>query len=274
MKLSRHGTLVFGDVNVSYWTLINHTGGTPGDIWGCLLHFWLSATYPCRNGSADRGVSMVRRKLFLGFLLSFMCGICSDYVWAAEDSALSILGDVVGREFAGDITARHGRVVFTDGTGSDVGDCDCSMPRESWDLDEEFVIVSTWDIASTRPISADKITIDVRYRVVGKSAMSAYDDVNRVPGRLQIISAPHQPYNEVVSYKLVHKKQGWMLVDPPAPRVSAKPVLVKLSDILTKANTEIDRARSQGDVKWEKIAQVHSLYVQSQINVLEYMTLP
>lgn len=217
---------------------------------------------------------MARRKLLLSLLLSFTCGLWSHIAWAEDLPAQSVLSNIVEREFNGDITARRGRVIFTDSKGSKVGSCDCSMPRESWDLDEEYVIVSTWDVAGTHAISADKTTIEIRYHVIGKSVMSDSDDANRVPGRLQIISAPHQPYDEVVSYKLVRKKQGWQLVAPPLPRVSVKPVQAKLSEILAESTAGIDKARDQGNVKWEKAAQVHSLYVRSQLVVLEYMALP
>lgn len=160
---------------------------------------------------------MGRRKLLLSLLLSLICGLWSHIVWAEDLPAQSVLSNIVEREFNGDITARRGRVIFTDGKGSKVGSCDCSMPRESWDLDEEYVIVSTWDVAGAQAISADKTTIEIRYHVIGKSVMSDSDDTNRVPGRLRIISAPHQPYDEIVSYKLMHKKTGVAAHRSPAP---------------------------------------------------------
>lgn len=217
---------------------------------------------------------MARCAWFLSLLISLACGLWPYIASAEELSAQSTLREIVEREFNADIMARRGRVIFTDGKGATVGNCDCSMPREAWALDDEYVIASAWDIADTHAISADKATIDVRYHVVGKAVESAYDDANRVPGRLQIISAPHQPYDEVVSYKLVRKKQGWMLVDPPLPRVSVEPVRAVLSETLGEITARIDKAHEQANKKWEKAAQVHSLYVQSQLAVLDYITFP
>lgn len=162
---------------------------------------------------------------FYVFVAGLFLSLSSLPALAADFSAEAFLKDILSREFDGDHMARRSQVYYTDGKPAFVGRGDGVKPRESWDLDDDLNLVTSWAVVGVHSISAEKRAFDVRFHVAGGSRAQNFGS-ERIPYRQHLSSLPEQqivlpadPFDEIVTYKVWLRKGRWRLVDSPLPRV-------------------------------------------------------
>ncbi|HLN24785.1 MAG TPA: hypothetical protein VK558_12470 [Patescibacteria group bacterium] len=192
---------------------------------------------------------------------------------AAEDAAVAALQQVVGGDFDGDVMSRRDKVAFTDAKTPAVGDCSCTLRRDSWDLDEDLVVVSAWQLVDIRRLSPSQETARVRFHVVAKASRPSAEASHGILSRLQRITLPEEPFDQTVTYKIRLRDGQWRLIDPPRPRVALAPLLTRLRGALAFRTDEAARAKQQNAPRREKMAQLYGAYLQFQIAELEYAAL-
>jgi hypothetical protein len=211
------------------------------------------------------------RALFLGLTLAF--GLVALPALAADKPAETVLKEIIEAEFDGDVMARRDKVAYTSGKTPAAGDCSCALRRDSWDLDEELMVVSSWEFDGLRMLSHSKATARVRFHVIATATKPPKTSSNGPLGRLQRITLPAEPFDETVNYRIRLRDGQWRLVDPPRPRVGITPLLARLHGALAFRTDEAARARQQNDPQREKMAQIYSHYLEFQIAELDYAAL-
>ncbi|MDK9722685.1 MAG: hypothetical protein OEL53_16045 [Rhodospirillales bacterium] len=167
-------------------------------------------------------------KYLLAALLLLISPVC-----LAEESPEKFLSQILEEDFLGDGGSRIHKGYYSDGKGEHVGDCGCIMSRAIYFLHEApLLVVTKWEIVRVDAKRKKSAVIDVRFRVCGKTEgerWSAMAGDARKDSYRSIVPFSTSA-DEIVTYRLVKKKDGWRLVDPPPPGVAKEPIVLKLEE--------------------------------------------
>jgi hypothetical protein len=213
---------------------------------------------------------MCRQNVAFIFALILAASFHPSVVLAADSGPEDLVQQVIAGEFKGDILARRGKVFFPDGKQK-IGDCDCSVPREEWQLEEDVVIVDSWKLLGVRQKTTNTVIVDVGFHLIawGKE-VNFYPD-GHSPAPFQVISVPQKPIDETVSYKLKNTKDGWRLVDPPRPRVTIQPVRDRAIEQRDIEADLLQKAKAENDLKNISFRDIELHYLNAELLSLDYL---
>ena len=190
---------------------------------------------------------------------------------ADDTSPEAFVSGIVSKEIDGDTLARRDKVIFSDGKQVE-GGCDCSVPRDTWSLDQDsFNIVSSWNVISSKPISRGKYQIAVRFHTIAR-AMHNYHP-GWAFGEFRQILVPPKTTDEVVSYVLVVRGKTWEILNPPEPRVSPRAVLAELNHQIELETDLKHRGEDEHDVKTVAYRDATINGYMTELNTLRYAVL-
>lgn len=189
---------------------------------------------------------------------------------AAGESADGFLSEMLATEFNTGYPARLRHVIFSDGKGDTVGDCDCSEQRELFDASgDPVVVVSDWRIAGADRKTPKGTVVPVRFLVL---ANSEWETPYRSDGAFDVKYVPlHEPRWEEVNYLLRYRKGHWFVVDPPLPRVGIEPLIQAVHSRLDQETEVLDMPKLT-----EFVREAHQralAHRQRQLSVLEPLRL-
>jgi hypothetical protein len=170
----------------------------------------------------------------------------------AEESPESFLTKILEEDFQGDGGSRIHKGYYSDGKGEDVGDCDCKMSRAIYFLHEDpLLVVTKWEIVRVDAKRKNSAVVDVRFRVCGRTEGETWTGhKNGVHiDTLRSIVPFEAIADETVTYRLVKKKSGWLLVDPPPPGVAKEPIVLKLEQEISSHKRVLDRNPDRDDIQ-------------------------
>lgn len=180
----------------------------------------------------------------------------------------AFMAGIVGKEIDGDVLARRGKVIYSDGKQV-VGDCGCSVPRDLWDVDQgSFNIVTAWDIISSKAIGQRKYKIAVRFHVIAR-AMHNYHP-GWAFGEFQQVLVPPHPTDEVVTYRLIMQGNEWAILNPPEPRVSPRALWDELNRQLAFETDLKRRGEDEHDEKTVAYREAAIHGYMAELNTLRY----
>ncbi|MDK9722550.1 MAG: hypothetical protein OEL53_15345 [Rhodospirillales bacterium] len=159
---------------------------------------------------------------------------------------------ILEEDFQGDGGSRAGKAYYSDGKGDEVGDCGCVMPRAMYRLHEDpLLVVTKWEIVRIEAKQKKSAVIDVRFKVCGKTEGERWSAMAGHPRKESYRSmAPYASrVDEIVTYRLVKKKDGWLLVDPPPPGVAKEPIVLKLEEEISSHERVIARNPDRDDIQ-------------------------
>lgn len=187
---------------------------------------------------------------------------------ADDFSPEAFVAGIVSKEIGGDVLARRGKVIYSDGKRV-VGDCGCSVPRDLWDVGQDsFNIVTAWDIIRSKAIGQRQYKVEARFHVIAR-AMHNYHP-GWVFGEFRQILVPPKAADEVVTYLLIMRGKDWVILDPPEPRVSPRAVWGELNSQLA---LEADLRRRGEDEHDEKTVAYREAAIHgymTELNTLRY----
>lgn len=131
---------------------------------------------------------------------------------AASLAPRDVLSAVLRHDFKGFGAFRIGWTHRTDGKGDWVGDRCCRSPRDDFTpLQDDSIVVSSWEIIEAETATANAASFAVRFHVVGRAG--------HVDGRSAVFTVADNIHDETITYRLQVRKGEWVILDPPLPRV-------------------------------------------------------
>jgi len=159
---------------------------------------------------------------------------------AATPAPQEILSAILSGEFSGDGGARIQKVIHSSHAARVPEDCGCSMPDDWFDPEySPITIISEWHFVSETFLSQKIVSIVI------ESTKLAIADGEGDPSQgvnARTIKPLSIPTIDNVEYRLARVDSGWMLLDPPMPRVGLHALINKMS---LEAVTADDRLKHQ-----------------------------
>ncbi|MFA6021272.1 MAG: hypothetical protein WC722_13495 [Rhodospirillales bacterium] len=186
-------------------------------------------------------------KVILAALLLLSSSVC-----LAEESPERFLSQILEEDFQGDGGSRAGKAYYSDGKGDEVGDCGCVMSRAVYDVKgDPLLVVTKWEIVRVDAKRKKTAVIDVRFRVCGRTEgerWAGYKNGVHIDTLRSIV--PFEAIaDETVTYRLVKKMSGWLLVDPPLPGVAQEAVAKEMQRQLVRFEEVIAEDKGRDDVR-------------------------
>jgi len=176
----------------------------------------------------------------------------------------------IAGDASGDSVVRHGKVLYTTPDPTEESDCDCSVPRESFDVrTDPMIVVSAPGVILTRKIQENSATYDVVYHVLALTKIQVTQTPYHVPLYIRHIVPLKWPEDRHVSYHLRLKAGRWYVVDPPVPYVEAERSTEALRKEISFNRKLIASESGQKDSKFRKVLNDDIQRLQDQATILE-----
>ena len=213
---------------------------------------------------------MSRQCIAIVYVVLTMLLVTASPAKADDTGPEAFVTDIVAKEIDGDVLARRDQVIFSDGKQIE-GDCGCWVPREMWLPNENVVIVSSWSSLGGQKAGKNEVIVKIRFHTIARGELKELGKPFEYPSSEQIIFLPRNAFDETVSYRVRHTKEGWRLIDPPLPRVSTKAVRDRLA-MDKEGNQEArDAGRVAGEILRSKINDISAKYLEAKEATLDYL---
>lgn len=198
---------------------------------------------------------------------------------AAEESAQDFLSRFLAQEFAGKgEQIRIGQVRYSHGGKPPIiDDPDGIWARYDYDLDSDMLkLVSDWVLLSppydTEPVEKNPNirVFHVRFHTLAVT-WKAEDANHHI---LRVILPLQFPPDEEVRYELHKGKNGWLLLDPPLPRVSVAPVLAAVTTQQAATRAQQEQAIKVADQQRQHDLHQILAYQDSELTILHVLSSP
>lgn len=145
---------------------------------------------------------------------------------------MSFFQSLLRHDSHGDGAFRVGKAQFSHKQNSAVGECDCQVPREAFDIVYgPMVLISNWSISETQLKQSNEAVALVRFHVLATTGGEG-DVENGIHQRRIVASIP--PHDETIIFRIRRKNNMWYVIDPPLPRVEIDSAIRLIDEALSR----------------------------------------